>query len=52
MIKSDCPACSGTGRKKSDSGKGHTAEDCAACGGTGRIFTEETDPEYDPFMKK
>jgi DnaJ-class molecular chaperone len=49
MFESPCPACGGTGKKKSDSGKGNTAEDCSACGGTGRIFTEDTPPEDDPF---
>ncbi len=49
MFESPCPACGGTGKKKSDSGKGYTAEDCSACGGTGKIFTEDTPPEDDPF---
>lgn len=27
--ESICPACSGKGKKKSDSGKGYTDEDCS-----------------------
>jgi DnaJ-class molecular chaperone len=42
MFKSKCGACDGTGRKKRDSGRGHTKEPCAKCGGTGVIATEET----------
>ena len=48
-FKSKCGACGGTGKKKRDSGKGHTDEPCIKCGGTGVIVTKETPPEDDPF---
>jgi len=48
-FKSPCPKCDGTGKKRRDSGRGHTDEDCPDCGGTGEIITEETPPEKDPF---
>ena len=41
-FESTCQACGGHGKKKSDSGKGYTAEDCPACGGSGTMVTEET----------
>lgn len=50
-FESACPACSGEGKKRNDSGKGYTNEDCSSCGGTGKITTEELPPEDDPFAK-
>lgn len=50
-FKSNCGACDGTGKKRRDSGRGHTDEPCGKCGGSGVIVIEETPAEEDPFMR-
>jgi DnaJ-class molecular chaperone len=50
-FESTCTACGGTGKKKSDSGKGQSNEDCSTCQGQGIITTDELEPQDDPQLE-